>query len=168
MKESVSWSLFCRSVLEYRRKELEQQCKGVEGALAERERSLREEELSCENVRRRRQSLVAHYQSIRKGDGTDEFDAVRDAEIAEEEGKELRIIDKDLEFGTHILNRETARTEQLRQELSGLQTELKKVEHEINLRGIGCTRTELFVGKLTDQVHMMAIGSGMGTTPLPI
>lgn len=149
-------------------KELAQQCKGIDGALAERKKSLREEQLSCANIRKRRESLVAHFEEIRNSEGMNENEEERHAQIAVEEEKELRILDKDLEFGVHILNREMARTEQLEQEQLGLQTELRQVEHEIHLRGVGQTRSELWVATLTDQVHMMAVGSGMGTTPLPI
>ncbi|KAG0609733.1 hypothetical protein M758_7G010000 [Ceratodon purpureus] len=85
-----------------------------------------------------------------------------------EDEKELRILDKDLEFGEHILSRETARTEQLRMEQQGLEEDLKKIEREITLRGMGAVRAELWVAKLTDQVQLMAEGLGMGTTPLPI
>ena len=155
-------------MLEFKRKELEQQCKGIDGALGERQKSLREEELTCANMRSRRDSLVAHFEAIRKGDGTDEFNGIRDAELCAEEEKELKTIDKDLEFGMHILNRERARMQQLEEEQKGLQAELRRVENEIRYRGVTCMRSDLWVGKLTDQVHMMAVGSGMGTSPLPI
>ncbi|KAG0590324.1 hypothetical protein KC19_1G090000 [Ceratodon purpureus] len=85
-----------------------------------------------------------------------------------EDEKELRILDKDLEFGEHILSRESARTEELRKEQQGLEEDLKKIEREITLRGMGAVRAELWLAKLTDQVQLMAEGSGMGTTPLPI
>ena len=157
-----------RCVLEHQSKELQQQCKGIDGALAERQKSLREEELSCANIRSRRDSLVAHFKENRMDGDSGRCDGAMVAETCAEEEKELRQIDKDLEFGLHILNRESARTEQLRLEQEGLQTELRKVEHEIRLRGVASTRLETWVGKLTEQVQMMAVGSGMGTTPLPI
>lgn len=161
-------NLCCRCVLEQRSKELQQQCKGVDGALAERLKSLREEELSCANMRSRRDSLVAHFNSIRNAGDSGENGEDRIEETCEEEDEELRRIDKDLEFGVHILNRESARTEVLRFEQEGLQTELNKVEHEIRVRGTQSTRLDMWVEKLTEQVQMMAVGSGMGTTPLPI
>lgn len=155
-------------MLEYRREELQQRCKGIDGALAERQKSVREEQLSCENIKRRRDSLRAHFEAIRKGDGSNVTDEVRDAEIDVEEDKEMKILDRDLEFGVHILNRESARAEELQAEQTGLSKELEKVEREIRHRGEACDRSELWVAKLTDQVHMMAVGSGMGTSPLPI
>ena len=154
--------------MEYRRQELQQQCKGMDGALAERQKSLREEELSCANIRRRRESLLAHFNSLRAGGESGENDDGRVEETCAEEDEQLRLIDKDLEFGLHILNRESARTEQLKQEQDGLETELRRVEHEIRLRGVASRRLETWVAKLTEQVQMMAVGSGMGTTPLPL
>ena len=78
------------------------------------------------------------------------------------------MIDKDFEFGVYILNKESARTHELQQEQLGLQTELGKVENEIQLRSMACRRSELWVAKLTNQVRMMDVGSEMGTTPLSI
>ena len=158
----------CRSVLEHRREELQRECKGVEGALAEREKSLREEELSCANMRRRRESVVTHFKSFRTSEELEEVPTGIEGETSAEEEGELRVIDRDLEFGLHILSRESARAEQLRQELRGLESEFSKVEAEIRLRGVASTRSELWVAKLTEQVQMMAVGSGMGTSPLPI
>ncbi|KAG0596067.1 hypothetical protein M758_UG221600 [Ceratodon purpureus] len=103
---------------------------------------------------------------MEKGSEDSEIQRVGETEVEEE--KELRILDKDLEFGEHILNRESARTEQLRMEQQGLEEDLKKIEREIMLRGMGAVRAELWVAKLTDQVQLMAEGAGMGTTPLPI
>ncbi|KAG0620283.1 hypothetical protein M758_4G204100 [Ceratodon purpureus] len=84
------------------------------------------------------------------------------------EDEQLRVLDKDLEFGLHILSRESARTEQLKLEQEGIQSDLRKVEREIHLRGVASTRLETWVAKLTEQVQMMAAGSGMGTTPIPL
>lgn len=160
--------MLCRAVLEHRRKELQQQCKALDGALAERQKSVREEEVSCANIRKRRDSLVQYFMSGREGEGSEVCDTGIVGETLDVGEEELRIIDKDLEFGLHILSRESARTEQLRVEQLAMKAELAKVEHEIRLRGVASTRAELWVSKLTEQVHMMAVGSGMGTTPLPI
>ena len=160
--------LWCRSVLEHRRGELQQQCKGIDGALAERQKSLREEELSCANIRRRRESLLAHFNSLRAGGESGENVVDRVEETCGEEDDALRQIDRDLEFGLHILNRESARAEQLKYEQQGLEAELRQVEHEIRLRGVASKRLETWVAKLTEQVQLMAVGSGMGTTPLPL
>ena len=157
-----------RIVLEHRSKELQQQCKGIDGALAERQKSLREEELSCANIRSRRDSLVAHFKNMRNDAGSGETDEDGVGETCEEEDRELALLDKDLEFGVHMLNRESARAEELRLEQDGLQSELRRVDNEIRYRGSCSTRLEMWVAKLTAQVQMMAVGSGMGTTPLPI
>ena len=155
-------------MLEHQQREVQQKCKGVDGALAERQKSVREEELSCANIRRRRESLVAHFNGVRTEIGSEGSEIQRVGETEMEDEKELRILDKDLEFGEHILSRESARTEELRKEQKGLEEDLKKIEREITLRGMGAVRAELWVAKLTDQVQLMAEGSGMGTTPLPI
>ena len=111
----------CRSVLEIRHRELQQQCKGVDRALAERQKSLREEELSCANMRRRHDSLVAHFEEERRNcDDFEDTEIQRIGETSMEEDEELRIIDRDLEFGMHILSRENARTEELLKEQAGL------------------------------------------------
>ena len=158
----------CRSLLEHQQKELQQQCKGMDGALAERQKSLHEEELSCANIRRRRESLIAHFTSLRYGEGFEDNEVRTVGETCPEEDEELRVLDRDLEFGVHILNRESARTEQLEKEQDQMQTELRRVEHDIRLRGVASTRAEIWVAKLTEQVQLMAGGSGMGTSPLPI
>ena len=168
MAKEINFHVMCRSVLEYQRGDLDQPCKGVEGALAEREKSLREEELSCANIRKRRESLVAHFMEQRQGDNPTDTEVQWVGETSMEEDAELRIIDKDLEFGLHILNRESARIEELRKEQEGLESELRKIKSEIRLRGVAQTRGEQWAAKLTDQVQLMAVGSGMGTTPLPI
>ena len=111
---------------------------------------------------------MAHFKNMRNDRGSGENDEVGVGETCEEEDKQLRILDKDLEFGVHMLNRESARAEELRQEQDGLQSELRRVENEIRYRGATSSRLEMWVAKLTTQVHMMAVGSGMGTTPLPI
>lgn len=169
---SANWmlggQLRCRHVLEHRHKELQQRCKGIDGALEERQKSLREEELSCANMKSRRESLVAHFKSIRGGVSSEGHDELLSGEDVGDEEKELRIIDKDLEFRLHILNRERARTEQLAQEQEGILADVRRVENEIRARGAASSRLEIWVSRLTEQVQMMAVGSGMGTTPLPL
>lgn len=86
---------------------------------------------------------MAHFKSIREGVNSEENEGLVSGEAPVEEEKELRLIDKDLKFKVHILNRESARTEQLQHEQEGLESELRKVETKIRLRGVALARLEI-------------------------